>query len=89
MRNKWRCESCGWHGHEDEIRKEEFFKETRLEPAEWVWHCPLCHDTDTLEEDGYAYCESCEDEIVSDEGEICTECRTCHAEALADEARGH
>ena len=87
--SNWKCTACDWHGEEIEIRKEEYFKETRLEPAEWVWYCPVCHKTETLEEDAAAYCAWCEDEVVSDEGEICTECRTCYAEAIADEANGH
>jgi len=34
--------NCGWRGHEDELRTECTFNETRLEPAEYEAYCPDC-----------------------------------------------
>lgn len=82
--DNYRCVDCDWHGPEHEIYKEEFFKETRLEPSEWVWHCPICFKTDSLEKDTTVYCKSCGDVPVSDEGEMCGECFTCWGEDMAD-----
>ena len=80
----YRCVDCDWHGPETEIHKEVFFQETRLEPSETIWYCPLCFKTESLEKDSTAYCEWCGDEPVPDEGEICFECLTCYGDEIAD-----
>lgn len=89
MTNDWKCTACDWHGDEIEIRKEEYFKETRLEPAEWVWHCPVCHNTDTIEQCVAFYCRTCDDEQVQHDGDQCTECATCALEKEWDNANDH
>lgn len=89
LNDKWTCRNCDWHGIESEITKYKYFEETQLEPEEWLWHCPVCNVTSALEEDSTAWCSWCDDEPVSDEGEVCSECRTTYAEAIADEAKGH
>jgi predicted RNA-binding Zn-ribbon protein involved in translation (DUF1610 family) len=33
---------CGWTGHEDDLRSECVFHETREEPAEYAGYCPDC-----------------------------------------------
>ena len=90
-KDTWICTRCKWQGDVHEIIKHEIFAATREEPAEWQWYCPDCNFHDSLEElyENAAWCKTCEDVIVKDEGNICTECMTCHAEALADEAKGH
>jgi hypothetical protein len=84
----WECTECMWYGPVSEIRKEELFAETRTDPAEWEWYCPGCNKT-TLQEFSGELCDSCGREPVPDEGEQCQECMTCHAEDMADAARGH
>ena len=90
-RDKWICRRCKWEGDVQEIRKEIVFHATQEEPDEWQWHCPDCNDTESLEElyENCAWCTTCENVVVQDEGEQCMECITSHAEMLSDAARGH
>jgi len=86
--SKWECKSCKWEGDEREVETKLYFAATQEEPAEYTAHCPSCGST-SIEEINIALCVSCESEIVQHEGEQCTECVTCQAEAIADEAKGH
>lgn len=90
-RDTWICKACDWEGQDTEIRKEEVFAATREEPSEWEWYCPDCNKSESLEEkfEGCAWCTTCENEIVQDEGEQCWECQVSNAEMLADRAKGH
>ena len=90
-RDTWICRSCKWEGDVSDIIKHETFAATQEEPAEWEWYCPDCNRSDSLEElyENAAWCTTCEDVIVQDEGEQCMECITSHAEMLSDAARGH
>lgn len=89
MNDQWRCTSCHWTGPQHEIRKELYFAETRLEPEEWVWYCPDCNKTETLEEVEVTRCRHCEDEPVQHEGDLCSECYTEECERYVDASRGH
>jgi len=90
-RDNWICTCCKWEGPVDDIVKTQVFIQTQEEPDEFLWYCPDCNRTDSLEEkyENAAWCRTCEDVIVPDEGEQCEECRTCQAEAWADEVKGH
>lgn len=85
----WTCTACHWQGHIDEIEKEERYKATETDPAEWVWHCPICNREDTLEESITALCIVCGSEPVPDEGETCHECYQEECERQWDEEHGH
>ena len=89
IRDEWECTACKWTGQECDIRKEKTFTATREEPEEWEWYCPDCNKSETLQEVDEILCATCEDEPVKEEGNICSECMTCHAEALFDESIGH
>jgi len=90
-KNEWICQSCKWEGDVQDIIKHEVFRRTQEEPAEWMWYCPECTRSDSLEEvyENANWCISCEDVIVKDEGSQCTECIACQAEERADRANGH
>ena len=90
-KDNWICKYCKWEGDVRDIIKHRVFAATQEEPDEWMWYCPDCNRSDSLEElyENAAWCVTCEDVIVSDDGEQCEECRTCQAEAQADEAKGH
>ena len=90
-RDTWICRACKWEGDVRDIIKHQVFAATYCEPDEWMWYCPECNRSDSLEElyENAAWCTTCEDVIVKDEGNICTECMTCQAEEIADEANGH
>ena len=90
-RDDWVCTSCKWEGPVIDIIKKQVYAATREEPDEWLWYCPDCNATDSLQEK-YEYatwCCLCEDEIVQDPGDICFECQVSKAEMLADAAKGH
>jgi len=53
------------------------------EPAEISHQCPDC-GSDDLREEMVAWCRSCGDIQVSDQGEQCSECNTCEREACFD-----
>ena len=89
MKDQWLCVACKWTGQECDIRKEIIFVQTREETEEWEWYCTDCNKTDTLEEDDKIWCKTCEDVIVKDEGDQCTECYTEECERHVDAARGH
>ena len=90
-KDNWICVCCKWEGDAKDIIKKRVFDATYEEPDEWLWYCPDCNRTDSLEEkyEHAAWCRTCEDVIVPDDGEQCEECRVCQAEAQADEAKGH
>ena len=90
-KDDWICRSCKWEGDVREIIKHRVFSATYDEPDEWMWYCPSCKRNDKLEElyENAAWCRTCEDVIVSDEGEQCTECATCESEFAYDKSRGH
>ncbi len=88
--NEWICTACHWLGHVNEIRKEILFTATREEPEECEWYCPDCNKTDTLERKlTPPYCTVCENELVKNDGDLCSECQMANMERLADIARGH
>ena len=86
--SKWECHSCKGEFDEKEIETKLYFAGNREEPPEYTAHCPNCDSTD-IDEIDCILCSSCEDEIVQHEGDQCSECQTCQAEAIADEAKGH
>ena len=90
-KDAWICTLCKWEGHVDEIKKEIVFEPTSYEPDEWEWYCPSCNSAEGLEEkyENAAWCRTCEDVIVPDEGEQCNECYMEDKERLADIAKGH
>ena len=89
-KDTWICRACKWEGDVSDIIKERVFAATQLEPDEWMWYCPDCNRSDSLEElyENAAWCITCEDVIVSDEGERCTECITTEAEMMLDRSKG-
>ena len=89
-RDTWICRSCKWEGDVSDIIKHRVFAATQEEPDEWLWYCPDCNKSDSLEElyENAAWCVVCEDEIVPDEGESCMECLTEKAERAIDAAKG-
>lgn len=40
----YECTSCGWTGHEDELRSEQTFAGNQEEPPEFEAYCPSCGD---------------------------------------------
>jgi hypothetical protein len=90
-KDAWICTRCKWEGHVTEIDKHRVFHATQEEPDEWLWYCPCCKATDGLEEkyENAAWCRTCEDVIVPDEGEQCHECYQEDCERQYDESRLH
>lgn len=66
------CE-CGWKGHEDDLRSECTFHGTREEPSEYEAFCPQCN-ANWNDMGEAALCIGCEDTIVENEGDTCTDC---------------
>ena len=44
MSQHYECTSCGWTGHEDDLRSEQTFAGNREEPPEFEAYCPECGD---------------------------------------------
>jgi hypothetical protein len=86
--SKWECADCKTEFDEDEITSKLVFMGNREEPSEYAVHCPNC-DSVEIDEINIPLCVCCEDEFVKREGMACTECMTCHAEAIADDRKGH
>ena len=89
MSDQWMCTKCDWHGNEDEINKDEYFKRTHLEPSDWIWHCPICYSPDHLEEDHGFWCRHCQDVPVQDDDDLCPECYAEEVERYTDISLGH
>lgn len=87
--DQWKCMDCNWSGPESEILKDEVFKETRLEPAEWVWHCPVCRAADRMEESTDIFCKHCDEVQVQHDDDLCPECFAEECERYLDSSRGH
>ena len=85
----YECTACHWQGDENQINKECTYPGSLEEPPEWEWRCPDCNRPDTMEEQDFPLCYTCEDVMVHHEGEQCTECIMANVERLADEAKGH
>jgi len=86
--DKWECNQCHWTGHVDDIIKKRVYFETVHEPEEFLWYCPECKSTE-VDEINIMMCAWCEEEVVKDEDDICSECLTCYREHQADIAKGH
>ena len=73
------CGRCHTEFTEDDI----VYDQTGFDPPEFTGHCPECGSTN-IKHYSTAYCRTCEDVEVADEGEQCAECRTTQLEAQAD-----
>lgn len=87
--DKWECNNCKWTGPEYEIVKVEYFMETQLEPSEWLWHCPKCSATDSMDRVTDIFCKHCDEVQVQHDDDLCPECFAEECERYADASRGH
>ena len=71
----YECTGCGWVGHEDDLRSECVFAETRLEPAEYEAYCPDCgQNADQMDEVELMECPTCSEISLPRSGGECIEC---------------
>ena len=83
IKTKSKCLKCGQEFFDEDANYNCVYAGSLTEPPEWDKRCPHCNSID-VEEISIAFCRSCNDVVVSDYGEQCSECYTCEREALFD-----
>lgn len=82
-KSRSKCLMCRQEFFDEDAEYDCIFPGSEAEPPEWSTRCPHCN-SNNIQEISLAFCRTCNDVVVADEGEECSECRTIAAEALFD-----